>query len=46
MTDTYTGDVSPGGPADVRTLPDVVIRKASVSAMDNNCYLITCTATG
>jgi len=46
MTDTYTGEVSPGGPADVRTLPDVVIRKASVSAMDNNCYLLTCTATG
>jgi glyoxylase-like metal-dependent hydrolase (beta-lactamase superfamily II) len=42
----YTGEVAPGGPADVRELPDVVIRKASVSAMDNNCYLLTCRATG
>lgn len=43
---TYTGEVTPGGPSDVRVLPDVVIRKASVSAMDNNCYLLTCRATG
>lgn len=43
---TYTGTVSPGGPSDVRRLPDLVIRKASVSAMDNNVYLLTSTATG
>jgi glyoxylase-like metal-dependent hydrolase (beta-lactamase superfamily II) len=43
---TYTGEVSPGGPSDVRELPDATIRKASVSAMDNNCYLITCRVTG
>ncbi|MFI7588979.1 MBL fold metallo-hydrolase [Spongisporangium articulatum] len=43
---TYTGDVTPGGPADVRVLPDVVIYKASVSEMDNNCYLITCRESG
>ena len=43
---TYTGEVSPGGPADVRELPGVVIRKASVSEQDNNAYLLTCTATG
>jgi glyoxylase-like metal-dependent hydrolase (beta-lactamase superfamily II) len=43
---TYTGEVSPGGPTDVRELPDAIIRKASVSAMDNNCYLITCRETG
>jgi glyoxylase-like metal-dependent hydrolase (beta-lactamase superfamily II) len=42
----YTGAVTPQGPSDVRALPDVVVRKASVSAMDNNCYLITCRATG
>jgi glyoxylase-like metal-dependent hydrolase (beta-lactamase superfamily II) len=42
----YTGEVVPGGTSDVRRLPDVVIRKASVSTMDNNCYLITCRATG
>jgi glyoxylase-like metal-dependent hydrolase (beta-lactamase superfamily II) len=43
---TYTGEVSPGGPSDVRELPEATIRKASVSAMDNNCYLITCRQTG
>jgi glyoxylase-like metal-dependent hydrolase (beta-lactamase superfamily II) len=43
---TYTGIVVPGGPTDVRVLPAVVIRKASVSAMDNNCYLLTCRTTG
>jgi len=43
---TYTGEVTPGGPSDVRVLPDVVVRKASVSAMNNNCYLLTCRATG
>jgi glyoxylase-like metal-dependent hydrolase (beta-lactamase superfamily II) len=43
---TYTGGVSPGGPADVRELPEVVIRKISVSEMDNNVYLLTCRASG
>jgi glyoxylase-like metal-dependent hydrolase (beta-lactamase superfamily II) len=43
---SYTGDVTPGGDSDVRQLPDAVIRKASVSAMDNNCYLITCRTSG
>jgi glyoxylase-like metal-dependent hydrolase (beta-lactamase superfamily II) len=42
----YTGEVSVGGSADVRELPDAVIRKASVSEMDNNCYVVTCRATG
>lgn len=42
----YSGEVTPGGPSDVRELPDAVIRKASVSAQDNNAYLITCRATG
>ena len=42
----YTGNVTPGGPSDVRELPDVVVRKASVSTMDNNVYLLTDRATG
>jgi glyoxylase-like metal-dependent hydrolase (beta-lactamase superfamily II) len=46
VPDPYTGDVSPGGPSDVRQLPDVVVRKASVSSTDNNVYLITDRATG
>jgi len=43
---TYTGDVTPGGPSDVRELPDLTIRKMSVSPMHNNVYLLTCRATG
>ena len=46
MADEYAGDVTPGGPADVRPLPGLTIRKASVSSMDNNAYLLTCRATG
>jgi glyoxylase-like metal-dependent hydrolase (beta-lactamase superfamily II) len=42
----YTGEVSPGGSADVRDLPDVTIRKVSVGETDNNCYLLTCARTG
>ena len=38
---TYTGNVSPGGASDVRRLPEVVVRKASVSSMDNGVYLLT-----
>jgi glyoxylase-like metal-dependent hydrolase (beta-lactamase superfamily II) len=40
----YTGDVTPGGPSAVRELDEVVIRKASVGATDNNAYLLTCRA--
>ena len=36
---TYTGDVQAGGPADVRVLDEVVIRKAAVGPMENNAYL-------
>ena len=43
---TYTGDVTPGGGTDVRRLPDAVIRKIAVAETANNCYLITCRATG
>lgn len=42
----YTGDVRPGGPSDVLRLPGAVVRKASVSAMANNAYLVTDLATG
>jgi glyoxylase-like metal-dependent hydrolase (beta-lactamase superfamily II) len=43
---TYTGSVIPGGPSAVRTLGGLTIRKASVSEMDNNVYLLTCATTG
>ncbi len=45
-TSTYTGDVEPGGPADVRELPGLVISKVAVSEMANNAYLLRDTATG
>lgn len=46
MTDTYTPDVSPGGPWSTRELNALTIRKMSVSEMHNNVYLLTCRTTG
>ncbi|HEX5541151.1 MAG TPA: MBL fold metallo-hydrolase [Micromonospora sp.] len=43
---TYTGDVVPGGPPDVRELSHLTITKVSVGPMDNNAYLLRCRATG
>lgn len=43
---SYTGLVTPGGAADVRTLAGLTIRKVSVGDMDNCCYLLTCADTG
>ncbi len=43
---TYSGKVQPGGPADVRSLPALTIRKLAVSEMHNNVYLLTCASTG
>lgn len=40
------GHVTPGGPAWRLELPGAVLHKLSVSEMDNNVYLLTCTATG
>jgi glyoxylase-like metal-dependent hydrolase (beta-lactamase superfamily II) len=37
---SYTGEVHPGGPADVRELPGLVISKLSVGPVDNNAYLL------
>jgi glyoxylase-like metal-dependent hydrolase (beta-lactamase superfamily II) len=37
---TYTGEVTPGGPAAVRELAGLTITKASVGPMDNNAYLL------
>src|ERR1700710_1344207 len=42
----YTGDVTVGGAADERELPALSIRKVAVGPMDNNCYLLRCTASG
>ncbi|NYJ01243.1 glyoxylase-like metal-dependent hydrolase (beta-lactamase superfamily II) [Nocardioides thalensis] len=44
---TYTGEVKPGGPADVRELPHLTITKVAVDEkMANNAYLLACRATG
>lgn len=45
VSDTYTGHVDPKTAAR-RTLDGATIIKTSVGPMDNNAYLITCTATG
>jgi glyoxylase-like metal-dependent hydrolase (beta-lactamase superfamily II) len=42
---TYTGHVTPGGPAAVHELPRLVITKVSVGPMDNNAYLLRCRQT-
>src|ERR671921_2840196 len=39
---TYSGQVSPGGPPDVRELSGLTITKMSVGEMDNNTYLLRC----
>src|SRR5262252_1806351 len=46
MSDGYTGRVVPGGPADVRELPHLVITKFSVGPHDNNAFLLRCRETG
>ncbi|HEX6076397.1 MAG TPA: MBL fold metallo-hydrolase [Micromonosporaceae bacterium] len=38
----YTGEVSPGGPPQVRELSELTITKVSVGPMDNNAYLLRC----
>jgi glyoxylase-like metal-dependent hydrolase (beta-lactamase superfamily II) len=45
VDDTYTGHVEPGTAAR-RNLTGASIIKVSVGPMDNNCYLVTCKATG
>ncbi|BBZ33311.1 MBL fold metallo-hydrolase [Mycolicibacterium confluentis] len=45
IADTYTGHVETGAGAR-RALPGATILKVSVGPMDNNAYLITCSATG
>ncbi|MGW4641961.1 MBL fold metallo-hydrolase [Sphaerisporangium sp. NPDC004334] len=43
---SYTGDVTAGGPADVRELPDLTISKVEVGGFGNNAYLLRCRETG
>lgn len=42
----YTGEVTVGGPAEVRTAGDLQITKVCTPPFDNNCYLLRCTQTG
>ncbi|MCW2713383.1 MAG: beta-lactamase domain protein, partial [Frankiales bacterium] len=41
----YTGQVSVGGDADVRTVPGLRITKVATPPFENNCYLLRCTET-
>ncbi len=43
---TYHGRVQPGGPAQVRELPGLIITKAALGPMSNNAYLLRCRSTG
>jgi glyoxylase-like metal-dependent hydrolase (beta-lactamase superfamily II) len=43
---SYTGDVTPGGPAAVRELTGLTVTKVSVGPMDNNAYLLQCRSDG
>ena len=43
---SYTGEVTVGGPVDVRELPGLTITKVATPPFENNCYLLRCTATG
>ena len=44
---TYTGDVTPGGAADVRELTKLTVTKVAVDKeMSNNAYLLRCRETG
>jgi glyoxylase-like metal-dependent hydrolase (beta-lactamase superfamily II) len=43
---TYTGEITTGGPGDVRETSGLTITKASVGTIDNNVYLLRCRATG
>ena len=45
MTD-YTGNVTVGGPADVRDMPALTLTKVAVGPFNNNAYLLQSKATG
>jgi len=46
VTGSYTGEVSPGGDADVRALGCVTLTKVAVDRdMSNNCYVLHCAQT-
>lgn len=42
----YTGEVTVGGPPDVRELPGLEITKVAVGPYNNNAYLLRCRTTG
>lgn len=46
MPETYTGEVSTGGPPDTRDTGPMTITKLSVGPMDNNAYFLRCAGTG
>jgi glyoxylase-like metal-dependent hydrolase (beta-lactamase superfamily II) len=43
---SYTGEVTVGGPVDVRELPGLTITKIATNPFNNNCYLLRDTESG
>ncbi|HEU5034813.1 MAG TPA: MBL fold metallo-hydrolase [Mycobacteriales bacterium] len=46
MAETYTGEVTVGGPAQRRDTGPMAITKIAVGPMDNNAYFLRCASTG
>ncbi len=46
VLDSYSGHTDPGGAATRRDLGGLTLTKVSVGPMDNNAYLLVCTASG
>jgi glyoxylase-like metal-dependent hydrolase (beta-lactamase superfamily II) len=46
MADNYTGQVTAGGPPDIRDTGPLTITKLSVGPMDNNADFLRCASTG
>ncbi|TQF65465.1 MBL fold metallo-hydrolase [Rhodococcus spelaei] len=46
IDDNYTGELAPGSDPQRRTIAGATITKISVGPMDNNAYLVVCSATG
>ena len=46
IDDDYTGELTTTSPPQRRTLSNATVTKMSVGPMDNNAYVIVCSATG
>jgi hypothetical protein len=46
MPETYTGDVTVGGPPQTRDLGALTLTKVQVGPMENNAYFLRCSESG